>query len=130
MKRFMIIFVLAIAYTSCKKEPGIGGDASVTGRVWVRDYNSTFTQLIGEYPAEDNYVYLVFGDNVGYDKRVKTDYDGYFRFDYLYKGDYEVYVYSTDSTLTDINNFVPVIIPVTIDERKANIDVGTITIFD
>ncbi len=132
MKSKILFFSLLITSLlfSCKKEEGIGGDASIKGNVLVRDYNTNFTQLIGQYPAEDVYVYLVFGDNTGYDRRIKTDYNGNFFFKYLYPGDYKVYVYSTDSTLTDLNNFVAVVKNVHLDGRKEEADLGTITITD
>jgi hypothetical protein len=132
MKSKILLFSLLLMASlfSCKKEEGIGGDASIIGNVRVRDYNTNFTQLIGEYPAEDVYVYLVFGDNKGYDRRIKTDYEGNFFFKYLYPGDYKVYVYSTDSTFTDLNNLVALVKDVHIDGRKEEVDLGTITITD
>ncbi|MFM9984277.1 MAG: hypothetical protein ACKVOK_03545 [Flavobacteriales bacterium] len=129
--KYIIYFFLCLTFcVSCKKEPGIGGDASIAGQVIVRDYNSTFTELIGEYPAEDVYVYLSFGGDEGFDKRLKTDYKGEFKFDFLYKGDYSIYVYSDDSTLTDLNNMVPVVLPVKINERKEEVVLDPIVIFN
>ncbi len=130
MKKITLLLFLALAMASCKKEPGVGGDASIKGQVWARDFNSNFTAFIGEYPAEDVYVYLAYGNKDGYDKRIKTDYNGYFHFDYLYKGDYKVYVYSLDSTLTDLNNQVAVVNNVTIQERKEEVDLKRITIYN
>jgi hypothetical protein len=66
--------------------------------VQVRHFNATYTQLLGIYPGADHYVYIVFGNHSGYDKRIKTDYAGNFEFDYLYPGDYTVYTYSQDSS--------------------------------
>lgn len=130
MKNLFYILLSIVLLSSCKKEPGIGGDAKIKGHVTIRDYNSIFTVLLNEYPAEDVYVYIVFGDNDGFDKRVKTDYEGNFQFEHLYKGDYELYVYSKDSTLTDPNEQVPVITYVNIEERKEVVDLGEIIIFD
>ncbi len=121
---------MAAVIAGCSKDPGFGGDASITGHVRVRDYNTTFTQLIAEYPAEDTYVYLRFGDRPGYEDRVKTDYEGNFEFRFLYRGDYEIYLYSRDSTLTDPNEQVPVIRHLSISERKETVDLGTLIIFD
>lgn len=98
---FLILF-------SCKKEPGVGGNASITGKVITRDYNATFTNLLGVYPSADQYVYIVFGDHVGYDKRIKTDYNGVYRFSYLYPGKYTIYTYSMDSTGTQLSGIIPV----------------------
>jgi hypothetical protein len=124
------VAVLCALLCACTKEAGEGGSAAITGRVWIKDYNSTFTQLIAEYPAEDVYVYIVYGDRPGFDDRLKTDYKGEFQFESLTQGEYTLYVYSADSTLIDPNNQVPVIRKVTIDKRKEKVDVGDIIIFD
>lgn len=126
--RLLLIIASLLLVSGCKKEEGTGGNASIRGRVWVRDYNSSFTTLIGEYPAEDTYVYIIYGDNVGYDKRIKTDYEGEFEFRYLYPGNYTIYVYSADSTFTDLTGEVPVIHEVTIDDRREVNDLGDIII--
>lgn len=127
MTCFFLLFII-LSFSSCKKE-GIGGDAAIHGYVHARQYNSTFTQFIAEYPGKDVYVYLVFGTNTGYDKRTKTDYNGNFEFRYLYKGNYEVYVYSKDSTLQDPSGMVPVIRQVNITGRKEVVDLDTLLIF-
>lgn len=130
-KNGVLMFLVCSAWMcSCTKEAGEGGSASITGRVWVKDYNSTFSQLIAEYPAEDVYVYIVYGNDPGFDDRLKTDYKGEFQFQSLTPGDYTIYVYSADSTLMDPNDQVPVIREVTIDKRKENKDMGDIIIFD
>jgi hypothetical protein len=92
-----------------QKMPDDGGGSRIEGRVLARDYNSTFTLLLSEYYLADEYVYLSYGNNVGYATRIKTDYNGYFRFDNLRKGPYRVYVYSKDSTLTIPSGIVPVV---------------------
>jgi hypothetical protein len=125
--RMLIAMATVLLLTGCQKEEGTGGNASIRGRIWVRDYNSSFTTLIGEYPAEDTYVYIIYGDNVGYDKRIKTDYEGEFEFRYLYPGTYTIYVYSADSTFTDLTGEVPVIQEVELDKREEK-DLGDIVI--
>lgn len=130
MKYVLFFSMVACFLSACKKEPGFGGDASIAGQVIIRDYNSTFTELIGEYPAEDVYVYLSFGGDEGFDKRIKTDYKGEFKFDFLYEGEYSVYVYSDDSTLTDLNNMVAVVSTVKIEERKQEVLLDPIVIFN
>jgi hypothetical protein len=125
---FLLFFATACIVTSCKKEPGIGGDASISGQIIVNDYNGSFTNIIGQYPAEDEYVYIIYGDHTGFDKRVKTDYNGYFLFEHLYEGDYTIYVYSADSTQTELDGRIPVIKKLNLSERKQNLDAGQITI--
>lgn len=96
MKTILLCALCALMLMACKKEEGVGGDASISGQVWTFAINGSFTDTIAEYPAEDTYVYIVYGDHSGFDKRIKTDYDGYFTFKYLYPGKYTLYVYSFD----------------------------------
>jgi hypothetical protein len=135
MKNLSLFTLCALLLAaSCKKE-GIGGDATIRGYVHARQYNTTFTAFISQYPARDVYVYIVFGNNTGYDKRLKTDYNGNFEFRYLYKGDYKVYAYSKDSTLQDPSCLlggpceIPVIKDVHISERKQVFNIDTLLIY-
>lgn len=100
MKKLLNLFFFApfLFLFGCKKEPGVGGNASISGKVIVRKYNATFTTYLGSYPAPDHYIYIVYGDHPGYDNRIKTDYDGNYRFQFLYPGKYQIYTYSLDST--------------------------------
>lgn len=130
-KYLQLIFITAciLFVLSCKKEPGIGGDASITGSVYVQHYNSTFTQFISQYPGADVYVYLVFGDDISYSKRIKTSYNGEFEFKYLYTGDYTLYAYSLDSTLTIAGGTIPILRNVSITDRKQTVNIDTLNIF-
>jgi hypothetical protein len=125
---FTIIMVLAIV--ACKKE-GAGGDATIRGYVHTEKFNTTFTQYLGEYPARNKSVYIVYGDNTyGYDDHIYTDYNGRFEVPYLYPGDYKVYVYSKDSTRNDPSGTVPVVRDIHISGRKEIVEIDTILIFD
>lgn len=108
MRIIFNLFLLSIVFSACKKEPGIGGNGSITGKVITNDYNATFTDLIGIYPAADQYVYIVFGDHVGYDKRIKTDYNGVYRFSFLYPGKYTIYTYSIDNTGNELSGRITI----------------------
>lgn len=127
-KIIFTIFISLILLFACKK-PGIGGDASITGYVHIQKWNSTFTQYIGDYQGKDMYVYIVYGNHAGYDKRVKTDYRGQFEFPYLYKGDYTVYVYSRDSTFSDPSGVIPVLDTIQITKRTESVNLDTLFIF-
>jgi hypothetical protein len=126
MKSFLISALCTLLLMACKKEEGVGGDASISGQVWTYAVNGSFTDTIAEYPAEDTYVYIVYGDNTGFDKRIKTDYSGYFQFNFLYPGNYTVYVYSFDPA--EIDGQSPVIREVTIEDRKENLEMDRIEI--
>lgn len=128
---FLSLFILILS--SCTKEPGIGGDATISGRVYEKHYNSTFTVLLSENYAPDVYVYLVFGDEINYGKRIKTNYNGEFEFEYLYEGPYKVYVYSIDSAATADGIVLPpdsaVIQEVTIQHRKEIVELPDFVIY-
>ncbi len=115
-----------LMFMACKKEEGVGGDASISGQVWTYAVNGSFSDTIAEYPAEDTYVYIVYGDNTGFDKRIKTDYNGNYTFNFLYPGKYTLYVYSFDPL--EIDGQSPVIRKVTIEGRKEEFEMERIEI--
>lgn len=129
-RKIAFLTLLVILIFGCKKEPGYGGNASIQGSVWVKDYNSTFSTLIGEYAGKDVYVYLVYGDHPGYDKRIKTDYNGEFEFPFLYEGDYKVYVYSADSSFADLSGIKAVVREVKIEEKRQVVELDPIVILE
>jgi len=131
-KSLKLIFIASsvLSFFSCEKNPGIGGDASITGSVYVKNYNSTFTEFISGYPGADVYVYLIFGEDITYGKRIKTNYNGEFEFKYLYTGDYTVYAYSEDPSLIVAGGIIPVIQRVTITDRKQAVEIDTLVIFE
>jgi hypothetical protein len=131
MKKTLIfilsLFLISISFTSCKKDAGTGGSSSITGKVMVHDYNSTFTILEDEYYGQEVDVYIIYGDDKTYSDRIKTNYDGTFEFKYLQKGIYHVYAYSADSTL-QTNAFIPIIKDIEITKNKQEVEVPAITI--
>ncbi len=132
-KSAVIISGMLLMFSACSKDAGIGGEASIYGKVYARHYNSTFTVLLSEYYVPDTYVYLVYGDDINYGTRIKTNYDGEFEFNYLYPGDYTIYTYSIDSAA--IVNFavdppnMAVIQQVFIEEKKSETEIGDLLIY-
>ena len=92
---FWAMIVLTIA--ACSKDEGKGGRALITGKLYVRDYNSSGI-LKGEFYGPDEDVFIIYGDEPTYGDVVKTHYDGTFRFEYLRKGNYTVFAYSDCDT--------------------------------
>jgi hypothetical protein len=122
MKNWYLIGVLFICLSACKKEAGLGGNASIEGHVTVQDYNNDFSVLISEYDGYDRYVYIKYGgEGSGFDKRVKTDYEGNFIFEFLYPGTYEIYVYGKDNTFLIPSGVVAVSKTLEISDRKENV---------
>jgi hypothetical protein len=116
MKTIFYSIVICLAFASCKKQPGKGGSSSVRGKVWVEDWNAAFTVKNGEYAGADEDVYIIYGSDISYGDKTKASYNGEFEFKYLRKGNYKVYVYSKDKTLSSESGDTHVIKDVTITE--------------
>lgn len=123
-----ILFLTAIVFTSCSTDEGPGGSSEIYGRVWVRDYNSNFTILNGQFWAEEEDVYLMYGSDTIYSDDFKTNYDGTYLFQYLQEGDYTIFVYSKDSTFQSESGRIPIKQTVYIGDKDESIEVPTITI--
>jgi hypothetical protein len=98
MKRLILLIPLLAGIIACEKDPGTGGTSSITGKVWVLDYNSEYTHLNDQYYAAKEDVYLIYGDDAVYSESFKTSYNGTYRFEHLRKGKYKVFCYSEDTT--------------------------------
>jgi hypothetical protein len=122
------LIMIGILALSCKKEEGIGGTSSITGKVLVWQYNSNFTHLVEQYYATDEDVFIIYGDDPVYGDKVTTNYDGTFRFDYLREGNYTVFTYSKDSANYPTKHMIPVIKHAKITGRKQTVQVGDILI--
>ena len=129
-KVFIALFMLLFSgiFVSCTKEEGPGGTSDIIGRVWVRDYNTSFTILYASYWAEEEDVYLIYGNDSIYSDRFKTNYDGSYWFRNLREGNYTVYAYSKDSANPENISRIPVKVSVNISGRKQDVEAPLITI--
>jgi hypothetical protein len=123
-----IVFIFAFA--GCKKAPGEGGNSSIKGSVWVEDWNGSFTIKNGEYAGADEWVYIIYGDDVSYSDRIRTNYNGEYEFKYLRKGKYKIYTYSKDNTLQSQSGEISIVKDVEITEKKQVVTVDKITIYN
>jgi hypothetical protein len=128
MKLIFSILILCQVLVACRKGPGTGGNAVIRGRVYEYDYNSDFSSIKDEYFIGNQEVFIVYGDNIVYDDKFKTHYDGTFEFRYLLPGQYTIYTYTKDRTG---DSPVPVIVQkkVHICNRWDNIDIDTLIIY-
>jgi hypothetical protein len=125
-----LLLMLGVLFFSCEKEPGPGGKSTIYGKVFCKDYNSTFTVLEQEYYAPDTWVYIIYGDDRDYGDRVRTSYDGTYEFRYMRPGTYHLYAYSKDSTLQSVAD-IAVVKDVTVPKnKKTDIEVPDIIIFN
>ena len=127
--RHIFLLVCCLSLLSCAKEAGEGGNSGISGSVIVHNYNSSYTELNGIYPGADEDVYIVYGDDLSYSERIRTNYNGVYEFKYLREGDYTIYVYSEDSTLTLPSGKYAVIRNVTITGNRQHVKAEDIIIF-
>jgi hypothetical protein len=125
-KRLSVLSAISLfLLAGCEKDPGEGGNSSITGYVHVTDYNASFLIIQGEYPGADEDVYIIYGDDISYGDRIRTGPDGRFEFKYLREGKYTVYAYQDDTTLSGHS---VVSIPVEITKKKQTVDIDTLNI--
>jgi hypothetical protein len=117
---FSIIFLIAISLLyACKKQEGKGGRHNVTGKVLARKYDvSTRTYTSPVYVAQEEDIYIIYGDNPSEGDHQKSTNEGTFEFKYLHKGHYKVYAYSKDSTNSTPSGKTAVIREFTIGSEK------------
>jgi len=101
MKTYQLIWIFAtlLAFASCKKEAGDGGNSSIKGKI-TRELRVVLNNpgtAVGTFPAADEDVYIIYGDHISPDDRVQTNYDGEYEFLYLRPGKYKVYAFSMDT---------------------------------
>ena len=127
-KVFLIFLFIGILF-SCSKEAGEGGNSTIYGKIIAHNYNAEFTNLKGIYPAADEDVYIIYGDDRSYSERVRSNYNGVYEFKYLRKGDYTIYTYSKDSTLTLPSEMYAVIRNVKIEDNNQTVEAEDMKIF-
>jgi hypothetical protein len=132
-KDILFAFVLTLVLSACKKEAGEGGTSSIRGKVNIV-YRAILTNPT---PADtsaafDTEVYINYGDNIGPDDRIRTNYKGEFEFTNLRPGNYTVYVYSRDTVPITIIQPEKMVVKkeATIDKRKQNVEVPAFFIYD
>ena len=133
------VLLIAIIPLSCKKGPGPGGKATITGKIYINNYSSnvdyttlppiiTYT-LVSSYYGQNESVYIIYGDEKGVGKFVKTAADGTYVFDFLRTGNYKVYALSRDlSDSLSTGKQIAVVKDVTISGRKDVITLDSLVI--
>ena len=129
--RSAILLVMSVSlFSSCSKEEGEGGAASITGKVMIQDINKTTDQEMGNpYEAPDEKVYIIYGSGTTYDDDFNTSYDGSFKFNYLRTGTYKVFVYSDIvPEPTSGPKQEAIVTTVEITDKKSTTEIPTVTI--
>jgi len=118
-KTFIILSLLFISFLlACTKGPGTGGRATIKGKVYTHNYNSSFVLQDSGYLGAQK-VYIKYGDQVGIGNDVDTDNEGIYVFPYLRKGTYTIYTYSKTFQNNQLDSVV--IQTITIADRKETV---------
>lgn len=129
IKLFLILFGITILFQQCTKEPGYGGNSGIYGVVKLKRYNTDFSKVKEETFLANADVYIIFKDGQGYGDKVKTSYDGSFVFNHLVPGDYKIYVYSADTSLS-VSGQIPITVSASVKKSKELVKIGEIVIAD
>jgi hypothetical protein len=124
--RFMLLsYTLLLLAAACTKGPGVGGRASIKGKVYAHNYSNSFLLNDSGYIGGEK-VYIKYGDEPGVGDDVDTDNTGTFYFPYLRKGKYTLYVYSKRLIPNAIDSAV--VQTVTISDRTEEVELPQFTI--
>ncbi len=127
--RILTLFLAFLILTGCKKIAGEGGKASITGKIWIEEWDNNFLVKKYEYDGYDEDVFIIYGDHTSYDDKTSTNFNGQFEFKYLRKGKYKIYVFSDKKQSSSSQNKKEAIVKeLEITDNKQTIDVGSITI--
>lgn len=126
--RLILGCILLVIMYSCKKQPGEGGFATIKGRLYVKNYDPTFTVLLSEYYLPGEFVYITYGENNEVGDNVRTTNDGTFTFNYLRKGKYKVYAIGKDISKPSLNVPKETLVEIEIKERKEVVNLNDLII--
>jgi len=123
---FLLLTFVSLSIISCKKIEGPGGSSTIKGIIHAEVYDAA-GNLLYDYNVAKEDVFIIYGDDEStFDDKTKTSFDGSFKFEFLEKGNYQVFVYEKANTVP--GGKVVKIIDVEISEKKSSVDLGTITI--
>jgi len=125
MNRIFILVVIVLFFSSCEKEPGEGGTSSIIGSVYkISTYFNVLTQEVDTVfyqldSGED--VYVIYSDNESdfYNDKIETNWNGQYRFEYLRKGDYTIFVYADSTDILNISYDYPVFQHISVEANNS-----------
>ena len=125
MSRLLASLIILFFVSSCEKSPGEGGTSTIQGSVYkLSSYYNVLTQQTDTvyYQLDSKKdVYIIYSDNENefYNDNIETNWNGQYRFDYLRKGDYTLFVYADSTDGLNISYDYPVFKHVKIDANNS-----------
>ena len=128
--KFFIPFALLMGMMlfSCQPDEGVGGFHSINGKVITLEIDENTLDTLDQYGSPDIRVYLTYGDNEIYDDDTRTQFDGQYKFEYLFPGIYKVYAYT--ECLGCPGGIEPVFREVEITDKKGETQLDDINILE
>lgn len=125
---YKLLFVLGMMFilTACEKSEGEGGTSTIEGSVTVEEWDEDMVAKRSEHPAYAEDVYIIYGSDDFYGDKVETHSDGTYKFEYLRKGTYTIYIYSIDTL--NPSNMVVVSQTVDITDNKQTVQAPELVI--
>ncbi|MBP6455507.1 MAG: hypothetical protein KA275_02155 [Chitinophagaceae bacterium] len=117
---FFLSLIILISFLSCKKQPGFGGRATISGKVYAIDYNKNWIKISEGY-MNDCKVFISIDGETGVLDDVRTDVNGNFKIENLRKGTYNVWVNTRCDTC--VNDQKPLIKNIVVEGNKDEINV-------
>jgi hypothetical protein len=127
-KIFLYAIIVLLAFASCTKGPGVGGRASIVGKLWATNLSTNLSVISDSGYLAATKVYISYGDILGVGNNVETSYDGSFVFDYLRPGIYKIW--TSSKVYLGITQLDTVVVKtITIDSKNQNVNMGDLRIF-
>lgn len=91
-KKIIVLVFVIMGLWSCSHDEGYGGLASISGKVYGKDYNSN-GNLVGQGYLGGVKVYISKHGETNYFDSADSAYDGSFKFNYLHEGTYDLWAF-------------------------------------
>jgi hypothetical protein len=123
--KLLLLILVSMLLTSCSKDEGYGGLASIRGKIYAKNYNSSGYLVSEGYLGEARVYISKHGDASSFDD-IRTSYDGSFRFKFLQEGTYDIWAFGDCDSCTWSQNYVVKTVEIT--SRKADVSMEDIII--
>ena len=129
---YSLFALYLIPLIGCEKDPGEGGTATITGKIFVIDVNDETGVEQGRYYAQNRNVYIIYGEGTIPDDDVRTGFDGTYEFNYLHKGQYIVYAFTEcDDSLPECpSGRMPVMDTIQVTQKGETYEIPKITVIE
>ncbi len=121
----MLALAALFILSSCKKEPGEGGLATIKGKLYAYEYNNYGEVIDSGYLAGER-VFISYGNDATAEDDVRSGYDGSFEFNWLQKGEYAIWSISRCDSCPLSQTFSKQVI--TIEKRREEVSTSDLII--